>query len=625
MQKDGFDVLPVTNPNDIITWYNPKKETLFVVDDFCGTYTLNPIKYENWKSCVQKINTLVEKQHVKLIMSCRLQVYRDEQIKTLSLFQPCECNLLTENLRLSKSEKQSIAKFYLKEKASKIKGYYDTFDCFPLLCQLYHKNSKLNVVDFFKNPFTVYKEEIDNLQTEGAHGKYCALALCVMFNNCLKEEWLTEDVDKDIKKVIKNTYERCKVVKGTSRLVLRDELDSLSHTFIRKEGNIYRTIHDKLFDFLAFYFGSVMIQSLIKNATNRLIRERFLFEEKSTSDEFTIIVPERYQQIYIKRMVDDWSNGNIEDVFCNINMNNQIFRQRFLLHIKGLKILQQKQLASTSDTHNNSTPLLQCCFKGDIELVKWCLHHCLSNVNLCRIGGASPLFMACQEGHTDVVLLLINNKADVDICNNKVVSPLNIACQKGHTDVVKTLIHNSADINKCGESGTSPLFMACQRGLTEVVQTLINKKADINECIATGASPLFVACQQGHADVVQMLIDNKADINRCHYNEASPLYMSSQLGHTEIVQMLINKKADVNKCYETGASPLFIACQQGHTEIAQMLINNKADINKCDNEKLSPLYMACQKGHTEIVQMLIKNNPATSNNYFPIKTLLKPK
>ncbi|CAG2230248.1 unnamed protein product [Mytilus edulis] len=47
MHKDGFDVLPVTNPNDIITWYNPNKETLFVVIDYCGTYTLNPVKYEN--------------------------------------------------------------------------------------------------------------------------------------------------------------------------------------------------------------------------------------------------------------------------------------------------------------------------------------------------------------------------------------------------------------------------------------------------------------------------------------------------------------------------------------------------------------------------------------------------
>ncbi|VDH91290.1 Hypothetical predicted protein [Mytilus galloprovincialis] len=92
---------------------------------------------------------------------------------------------------------------------------------------------------------SVYKEEIDKLQTEGAHVKYCALALCVMFNNQLKEEWLTEHVNENIKTIIKNTYEACKVVEGTSRLVLRDELDSLTHTYIRKDGEVYRTIHDK--------------------------------------------------------------------------------------------------------------------------------------------------------------------------------------------------------------------------------------------------------------------------------------------------------------------------------------------------------------------------------------------
>ncbi|CAC5357131.1 unnamed protein product [Mytilus coruscus] len=292
MQNEGYDILPVSNPKEIIKWYNPIKKILFVVDDFCGTYSLNPMKFENWKNLMEKIKTLVEKKPVKLIMSCRLQVYKDGQMESLSFFQACECNLLSADLCLLKTEKQSIAEFYLKTNASEISEFYDMFDCFPLLCQLYSKNSKLNIIDFFTNPFIVYKEEIDKLQTEGAHVKYCALALCVMFNNQLKEEWLTEHVDENIKTIIKNTYEACKVVEGTSRLVLRDELDSLIHTFIRKDGEVYRTIHDKLFDFLAFYFGSEMIYYLINNAKSQFISERFFFERKKKNDEFTIVVPE---------------------------------------------------------------------------------------------------------------------------------------------------------------------------------------------------------------------------------------------------------------------------------------------------------------------------------------------
>ncbi|XP_052085420.1 uncharacterized protein LOC127723035 isoform X2 [Mytilus californianus] len=607
MQTHGFDILPVSMPKKIDKWYNPNKKNLFVVDDFCGTYTLNPTKYENWKNCMQIIKTLVEKKQVKIIMSCRLQVYKDEKMKALSFFLSCECNLLSEGLRLSKTEKQSIAEFYLKTKASEIKEYYDMFDCFPLLCQLYSKNTSLNVVDFFKNPFTVYKEEIDNLQIEGAHDKYCALALCVVFNNYLKEEWLVEDVDKDREKNIKNTYEACKVIKGTSRLVIRDELDSLCHTFIRKDGDVYRTIHDKLFDFLAFYFGSVMIHCLINNATSRFISERFMSEKKRKNDEFTIILSEKYQQIYIKRMVNDWSKGNIQDVFCNINMNDHFFRQKFLLHIKGLEISQQKQLASSYDINSNNTPLIQCCFIGDIAVVKWCLNNNNADINKCRETGASPLYIACQEGHTEVVQMLIKSNADINKCRETGTSPLHIACEEGHTEVVQMLINYNADINKCTETGTSPLYIASEKGHTEVVRILINNKADIDKCKDMGASPLYIACWKGRTEIVQLLINSKADINKCSVEEVSPLYIACEKGHNEVVQMLINNKVDINKCKDTGASPLYIACQEGHIKVVQMLIKNKADITKCRDMGALPLYVACQVGHTEVVQMLINN------------------
>ncbi|XP_071178356.1 uncharacterized protein [Mytilus edulis] len=615
MQEEGYVILPVTNPEKIIKWCNPSKKILFVVDDFCGTYTINPMKLESWKNLIGKIKTLIEKKPVKLIMSCRLQVFKDEKMKSLSFNQSCEFNLLSEDKHLSETEKQSIAELYLKSNASKIKKFYDMFDCFPLLCQLYSKNKNLIMEDFFKNPFTVYKEEIDTLQTEGAHVKYCALALCVMFNNSLKEEWLTEDVDKDIKTIIKNTYEACKVVKGTSRLVLRDELDSLTHTFIRKDGELYRTIHDKLFDFLAFYFGSVMTYCLINNASSHFIRERFVFEDKGNRDEFLIVVSERYQQMYISRLVDDWCRGKVVDVFCNINMDDQIFKQRILVHLKGLEISKQKQLASLYDTQYKDTPLIQCCHIGDIDLVAWCLRRCNSNVNHCRKDGISPLSFACQEGHTEVVQMLINNKADINKCKATGASPLFFACQEGHTEIVQMLINNKADINKFDDDGVSPLYIACQNGHTEVVQMLINNKADIYKCKATGASPLFIACQNRHTEVVQMLINNKADINKCRHNDGiSPLFFACQNGHTEVVQMLINNKADINKCRDTGASPLFIACQNRHTEVVQMLINNKADINKCKDKVVSPLCIACLEGHTEVVQMLI-NNKADINKF----------
>lgn len=116
----------------------------------------------------------------------------------------------------------------------------------------------------------------------------------------------------------------------------------------------------------------------------------------------------QYQQTYIKRMIDDWSRRNVVDVYANINMDNSIFRQKFLENYNGLETDRQKQLPSLYDTNNNSSPLIQSCFIGDAGMVQWCLQQCTSNIDHCRNkDGASALIVAFQNGHTEIVNILI--------------------------------------------------------------------------------------------------------------------------------------------------------------------------------------------------------------------------
>ena len=54
--------------------------------------------------------------------------------------------------------------------------------------------------------------------------------------------------------------------------------------------------------------------------------------------------------------------------------------------------------------------------------------------------GNSPLWLACNGGHLDVVQLLVNARADVDSQDNRKVSCLMSAFRKGHVKVVKWLV-----------------------------------------------------------------------------------------------------------------------------------------------------------------------------------------
>ncbi|XP_052079002.1 uncharacterized protein LOC127717259 isoform X32 [Mytilus californianus] len=608
MKGEGFDILPVTNPNDIIQFYNPNQKTLFVIDDICGTYSINQSDLDSWESVMEQIKMLIENKFTKIIVACRLQVYQDEKFESLSIFRTCVCNMQSGDLCLIQKEKTSIAELYLETKATEIIQYCNLYDCFPLLCKLYSDNPELNITNFFKNPFFVYETEIDRLYKKGHNTKYCAMALCVMFNNNLKEELFTEEINVETRMRIEKTCEACRLDRGTSRIFLLDELNSLEHTFIKKEKGVFKTIHDNLFDFLAYYFGQNMIQCLIKNAHSVVIMQRFLLERKDDMDQFITIVPPKYHQMYMQRMIDDWSIGRLDYVFKNINFKIQEFRHRFLCYLKKFVILFQRRLALKINIINSKeTALILCCYYGDIPFIHWCINHGVC-VNLCDCRGVSPLHVGAIKGHKETVKVLLDNKADINKCTDNGASPLYAACRMNHKEIVKILLDNNADINKCLDNGASPLHIACQNNHIETLKVLLDNNADINKCLDNGASPLHIACQNNHKETLRVLLDNKADINKCDDNGVSPLHIACQNNHIETVKVLLNNNADINKCKDNGVSPLYLACQNNHIETVKVLLNNNADINKCKDNGVSPLYLACQNNHIETVKVLLNNN-----------------
>nr|XP_034330634.1 uncharacterized protein LOC105344498 isoform X7 [Crassostrea gigas] len=254
---------------------------------------------------------------------------------------------------------------------------------------------------------------------------------------------------------------------------------------------------------------------------------------------------------------------------------------------------------------NGATPLYIACQNGHNSTVQLLLSNG-ADLNLCDEDGTSPLFVACQNGHNSTVKLLLSNGADINLCREDGVSPLSIACFNGHDSTVPLLLSNGADINLCLKDGTSPLYIACQNGHNSTVQLLLSNGADIILCIEDGTSPLSVACFNGHDSTVQLLLSNGADINLRNKNGATPLSLACFNGHNSTVQLLLSNGADINLCLKDGTSPLYIACQNGHNSTVQLLLSNGADINLCREDGTSPLSIACFKGHNSTVQLLLR-------------------
>ncbi|XP_063400600.1 uncharacterized protein LOC134685097 [Mytilus trossulus] len=668
LKKEGYNIIPVELPADIKTYYQPGKQTVFIVDDICGNFTANQQQIDNWKQLLPVINTIIADKFCKIIVACRLQVYKDDKFNILSPFKSCQCNLISDKLCLTSVEKTNIAKTYIGTSMTDIHDLSFKCDFFPLLCSLYHEKDDVDVKEYFKNPFDVYTRELDRLSEHGDDGNYkiCSLALCVLFNNQLKEKWFHGKVTNEQRNIIEDTCEACKLNRGTSKAKLKEAIETLDGTFICKQNGIYRTLHDKLFDFLAHYFGQTMISCLIDHGDSDLVHERFIWQkapdDKNSNIDFIIEIPDDYLESYLERFIQDWSAGNVLVVFSNNNMKVYSFRQQLLQYLLQLDKPQQVALASTKDTvrpndscGSGTTPLVDTSYDGYTDMVQWLLHNDV-DVDQCRDDGVSGLLLASQNGHTDIVKLLLERNPNVDICDKDGWSPLIMASIQGYTDIVKLLLERSPNVDLCSKDGLTPLISAYIRNYTSIVQLLNKHKSNINVQTFDGGNASYFSAKNGNLEITKLLLENNADCNICILSKQSmtdtlyyhpnitldkvkqelferlventfshlkdyvskmpvdyafgvfagstPLHIACFMGEIDMVLCLLNHNADINRTKEDGTTPLFYACEVGNEDIVRLLLEKRADTQIIRQDGKSPLNIATDNGHTSIVIML---------------------
>lgn len=169
-------------------------------------------------------------------------------------------------------------------------------------------------------------------------------------------------------------------------------------------------------------------------------------------------------------------------------------------------------------------------------------------VNVGNQAGATPLFIAAQEGHLVVMRRLVKDlHADVSIATHDGWTLLVISAQKGHKAVVRCLIKEfGVDVNQADQKGYTPLYLAAQEGHLAVVRCLAKQiGTDVNQAIHDGTTPLSIAPQNGHLSVLRCLIEELgADINQPKHREATPFMIAAKMGYQNDVAYLLKRGAN---------------------------------------------------------------------------------
>lgn len=269
--------------------------------------------------------------------------------------------------------------------------------------------------------------------------------------------------------------------------------------------------------------------------------------------------------------------------------------------------------------HRTRNPLHVACRSGDIELVEMLLEAGINPNFLDKIAGASfdldllynlcqlrfrniahvlgsPMHVAVEYGHTDMIDLLVKYGANLDVIartsffsKSMRVTPIFLG---DSVDVVESLIYHRANIlvvpGKGNAMSTTVLQRAQLNGRRELASVLSDWGADV------ALTPLHEAAAAGDLATVTHLLSWDVDPNvlgefQDGVNRRTPLHWAAVMGRSHVIAALLKSGADVNAKDSLGRTPLHWATRHNYERAVKELLENGADPRLIDHDGLTSL------------------------------------
>ncbi|KAJ5588159.1 hypothetical protein N7537_010837 [Penicillium hordei] len=263
----------------------------------------------------------------------------------------------------------------------------------------------------------------------------------------------------------------------------------------------------------------------------------------------------------------------------------------------------------------------------------------------------TPLMIACQTGHDNVVKELLRAKVDVNIKSKpKGRTALHYAAQMDYKSIVKRLVRYGAEIQALDDDGFSPLHSACSNFGGDVMTYLLRKSPviqrreeqngilsallerissgdqealeffskllkdipDINYQDSQGRTALGLAINTGNAHIVELVLRSGGSLWNGTDVYNNPLFNAVQrYSLVWVVRIMMNNdwdmKYDLNKTdIAHGKTILHWAAESGAVDLVDELLTAGVDFTLQDVYGETPLHYAAENDHIEIVQRLVQ-------------------
>lgn len=322
-----------------------------------------------------------------------------------------------------------------------------------------------------------------------------------------------------------------------------------------------------------------------------------------------------------------------QDSQTSVNEENEVGETALMIavtrdHIKIAKILYSRGANLNKINKKGETLDLMAKRTNDPELIQWLCEKLMLNfveqnqlVALIKLhtedkvslnckgrNGNTPLLLAAQLGHEDIVSYLVKNKADHQLKNNEGNCPLHMAACGGHASMVQTLLDIGCFVDKRNKNSQTPLHLAAMYGKQNVLEVLLKNGAVIDACDKDGRIILHWASIGGHIGIVEYLFDEQnLNPNLQDEQHNTPLHLAIEFEKINVVKKLLKSESDLDIANKQGLRPIDVAAVKGNVEVLELFIDDNLDIISARNDGKTALHHAASSGHLDVVKFLVSH------------------
>ena len=230
------------------------------------------------------------------------------------------------------------------------------------------------------------------------------------------------------------------------------------------------------------------------------------------------------------------------------------------------------------------------------------------------------LRLAAKFGQSGIITkLLINSSLDLNEAETETGrTALHYAAENGHSNIVTLLLAHGADSNLVDSDGRTPIFLATKATEPQCSLSLLRQGCDISAKDVEGYTMIHHAAKNGDVAVLIALkerleISEAPGCSKAVEGPTSPLY--AELGivrEAEVLPTGQNILQAVSQNSADGKTPLHLAVAGGSLDVLHFLLDSDCDPNVLMNDGSTALHCVAENrfpndSHVDIVKVLLEH------------------